>query len=394
MPRVKKWIWKLVETDEWMDVPNAPVPPIVPRPAKPVPPAAGGRSALVSVGAYELESIDEHGRRVILDEHGKPMPQHEPTPQKMLEFSAFEQVGVGRGPVGLEPVFRAIDEHEQRRIERNLGQFPTRAGEDPELSVLDHPYIGGKFSACVLCYGDHLDLAQRCLGSIVHHAPVPGRIDLRVALNQPSRRVLDYVMGFPKGVISQVYADQEGRRKYRAMREMFWDACRPIETNYVLWFDDDSHVVDPKWLVKLGREIVANHPQQCRLYGAKYYHDLMAYRKGGHAPEKWFHDAPWWKGRWMHMADANRVGPNGHVIAFVSGGFWAIAAEAIRAADVPDVRLDHHGGDVTIGEQVHQAGFKIKNFNADKRIVAWSDAPPRGASRVGAEKEFPWARAR
>jgi hypothetical protein len=54
--------------------------------------------AHVADGGPTLEFIDAELR----DTHDEP--------ERMIEFSAFETVGVGRGPVGLEPMFQQLDE--------------------------------------------------------------------------------------------------------------------------------------------------------------------------------------------------------------------------------------------------------------------------------------------
>jgi hypothetical protein len=89
----------------------------------------------------------------------------------------------------------------------------------------------------------------------------------------------------------------------------------------------------------------------------------------------------------MHTANGNRTAPNGSQIVFATGGFWALAVETHPGkADVPDPRLNHNGGDITIGEQVNQAGGKVKDFSRGKTPVCWSDA-----ARRGFREPFPWA---
>lgn len=228
---------------------------------------------------------------------------------------------------------------------------------------------------------------ERCLGSILDTCP-RHRFDLRVALNQPSPRLLDYVQAFDKKTITKVYVDRGTRKKYPAMREMFWDEAHPIETPYICWFDDDSWCRKRDWMPLLAQSIRANHPQQGRLYGARMYHDLMGVKRAGALREKWFQAATWWKGRHLFSAGGMRLSPNGSQIVFASGGFWALATHVIREADIPDIRLNHNGGDCTIGCQVTQAGYKVVDFSPrpGKDIIAWSDAPRRGYREA-----FPWA---
>lgn len=258
---------------------------------------------------------------------------------------------------------------------------PAAPGAGPP-SAIDHPHVGGKFTCFVLCYGDHPDLAKRCLDSILNTTP-PGRLDLRVAANACSDRTLAYLRGLP---LSRLYVYAENRKKYPVMRDVFRDPACPVQTEYLLWFDDDSYVTHPQWLERLAETIAANHQHGGRHYGWLHIHDVKMFAKGGHDPRRWFQAAPWWKGRHMRVRGTKTEAPNGTVIEFVPGSFWALHTRAMLEADIPDSRLVHNGGDATIGEQIHQAGYKTVGFNKDRQFVYTSGAPRRGYS-----ERFPWA---
>lgn len=356
----------------------------------------------------EKKRAEIRGIRLV-DANGNPIEMPLPAKEYMLEWYAYEQHGIAPlHPYVLEG--GTVTEHsvdhstvpptEHVQITYPEGWLKTlpkeyvpAAGEDADLAILDHPYIGGKFTIFVLLYGDHFDLAKRCLESIINNAPA-NRIDLRVAMNQPSDQVLEYVLGFKEGTITHDYIDQRDRLKYPAMREMFHDPRCPITTKYLLWFDDDSWVIDKKWLSLLGREIVANHPHGARLFGPRYVHDLKPLQRPGHDPTAWFREAPWWTGQQLKVKGGAREAPNGHLIEFASGGFWALHVKTMKQAGIPDARLVHNGGDITIGEMVHQAGGKVRDFSPrpHKTPVRWSDAEPRGASvKPDQGKRFPWS---
>lgn len=296
-------------------------------------------------------------------------------------------------PVGPRPILRPADgdppapaPYVQHTPVPGLPKEVKTAEADSSLKALDHPYIGGKFTAFALVYGDHFDLARRCIDSILAKS-TPDRLDLRIAANQPSKETLAYLQSLDKSRVTKLYIDRSTRRKYPAMREMFHDPGCPITTRYVLWFDDDTWVRSNTWLLDLTKMIVENHGSGCRIYGAKYLHDLMPYQRQGFRPDNWFKGATWWKNRPLWTANGHKEAPNGSQIVFASGGFWALAHEMIVASDIPDKRLNHNGGDVTLGEQVHQAGGLCKDFSRDKKIVCWSDAPRRGY-----REDFPWAK--
>lgn len=259
-------------------------------------------------------------------------------------------------------------------------------GEPPEFAVLDHPYVGGRFTFFVLGHGDDLGLLARCLESIFATCP-RARYDLRVALNQPSPRLEAYVRALEGSAVTRLYVDRGTRRKYPAMRQMFWDESCPITTPYVCWFDDDSWCRRPDWLPQLARLIRDNHPHGGRLYGPRYCYDLAGVRRPGAAGLGWFRAARWWQDRPLYAAGGRRLEPGGTQVVFASGGFWALATHVIREADIPDERLNHNGGDITIGCQVTQAGYKVVDFSPrpGKEFVAWSDAPRRGY-----REDFPW----
>ena len=255
-------------------------------------------------------------------------------------------------------------------------------------TVLDHPTIGGKFTVFVLCYGNFPQLAKTCINSILESLPQE-RLDIRVALNQCCPETKDYIHGLGKK-ITKIYTDDSNRRKYPAMREMFHDTNCPITTPYLVWFDDDTKVVNPDWANILADTIIKNHASGGRCYGTPYVHHISIGNKNPEKSIKWFQESNWWRNKPMALRDGITHAPGGSAIRFVAGYFWAMATEMIKKADIPDVRLNHNGGDITIGAQIHQAGGKIVPFNLKKSYV-WCPTREQGGRR-GYSEQFPWLR--
>lgn len=267
---------------------------------------------------------------------------------------------------------------------------PRVALKQVKHAVYDNPIIGGKFTVFVLCYGNHTDLARRCIDGILNTVPID-RVDIRVACNAVAESTIDYLRQQP---ISVVYKFDENRYKYPVMREIFRDRTNPIETNYMVWFDDDSQVVKPDWLSLLGQTIINNHPHGGRLYGWRHYHDTLMFRKPtypgfypGFEPRQWFWDSPDYPNRNFKVPNTERFAPNAGAIWFVVGGFWALHVPLIQELNIPDPRLIHNGGDIAIGAALQQARneYRIINFNQNKNVVASSNAPRRGRN-----DDFPW----
>jgi len=259
------------------------------------------------------------------------------------------------------------------------------ASKAPVINI-DNPIIGGRYTIFVLCYGNHVDLAKRCINSILESVPLD-RIDLRIGGNELGSATISYLQTLPA---TKLYLHGDNVKKYPLMREMFWDPELPIQSNYIIWFDDDAHVVNPRWLSKLSDSIVADHNQGYRMYGSVMFHDINSYNKHGHQPHQWFRTADWFSGMSLRSRGSKILAPNGSVIDFAVGWFWALDTAVMRSASIPDSRLNHNGGDITIGAQVHQAGFKIQQFNKGKVFISTPKKEDGGRRVGGFEESFPW----
>lgn len=254
-----------------------------------------------------------------------------------------------------------------------IATTPPTAGVPAAL--FDNPVIGGKYTVFVLFYGDaqYHPLHMRCLNSIVSSCP-PERIDLRVgsnALCAETTAVLDRLV--EHGIIRKHYKHAENALKYPVMREMFWDTELPIETNYLLWFDDDS-IADrnQQWFSLLSQTILAN--PMAGLFGAD-----MTYRLAP-SQQAYFKSRPWYRGKPFRLK-TKQPASNGDNTVFVAGGFFCLKTDAMRSAGVPDESITHNGGDYTIGEQLYQAGYDVVGWNRQKQFIHTSSVPRRGASQ-------------
>jgi hypothetical protein len=235
-----------------------------------------------------------------------------------------------------------------------------------------NPIIGGRMTIFVLMYGAYHDLHKQCLNSILSTTP-PGQREIRIGCNEVCPETLQYLSRLKdQNHVQLVYVNPVNGKKYPMMRRMFWDPEHPIDTKWLLWFDDDSICSkDPEWYSKLASAIAQLSPEGYRMFGREYLWHYSNEQIG------WVKRRPWYKGRMFQVA-SGREAPNGRAVKFATGGFWALETAAMRAAGIPDTELGHNGGDVCIGQQLWQTGFKVKNWNGQKQFVVESSVPRRG----------------
>ena len=285
--------------------------------------------------------------------------------------------------ISVDKVFAAVDSYATVVVREPPAQILNSNSE----SAMDSPAIGGKVTAFVLCYGDNEPLARRCIDSVLEKS-TPARLELRVICNAVGVRTRDYLDAIGSRVAVR-YVHSENRKKYPVMREAFRDEANPIRTRYIAWLDDDTRVMADDWLEVMASAIRDNHGNGYRLYGRAMSHDVAPYARPSFDPRGWFRAGLWWRNRHLRGRGGRDEVPNGAVIDFVAGWHWWLDADLIRYADIPDERLHHNGGDITIGEQVHQAGYRVYPAMKDKSVV-WCPTREAGGRR-GFSETFPWS---
>lgn len=232
-------------------------------------------------------------------------------------------------------------------------------------------------TVCALLYGDYPDLARRCLTPIARLLD-DGRIELRLGMNECSPETFAVVRellkcdahpGAPTEPyhFTQVSADREllieavrpQLYKYPMMRRLF--TARPLTTEFVMWFDDDSYIknADPGvWLT--GMESLA---EKTDMIGSVYSIKIPPQQRA------WIERQPWYAGKPVPISGK-----------FATGGWWVLRSELIRQYNWPLEALRHRGGDVMLGQLLLQKGLSLTSYNAGVAINA--DAEGRESKSV------------
>jgi len=262
------------------------------------------------------------------------------------------------------PLWPGMEPIEEPKLRTNnypwAGRANTTANNPCPSSLFGHERLGGQITICVLCYGSNHALHARCLSSIRRSTPA-AQVDLRVALNCVCPETAAYVKHMAP---TKIYTYSHNHFKYPIMRDMLWDEEQPIVTPYLVWFDDDAYASHNNWLNLLATTIV-QQPDSVGMYGIPAYHRLETSHGD---PRRWFQDAPWFTGKHFRNSKGIAV-PNGDTVHFCAGWFWAMRTAIIKQCDIPCRRLQQVGGEIAIGEQLHQHGLLSKCFNIGKSVV-------------------------
>ena len=228
-------------------------------------------------------------------------------------------------------------------------------------------------TVCALLFGNHVALARRLLESLFRFTD-PTAFYLRLGLNAVCRETDRLVRSY-ESRFANVTAVRSPQNIFKCpmMRRLFWD--EPIQTKWVIWFDDDSYVRRADWLVGLGLAIESD--RSVELWGSRH---LVA---PGEETLEFIRRARRYRGLpFLRRSDGRAV------IMFPVGGFWAIRTDLVRALDWPDPRLTHYQTDFTLAEAVRQAGKRTGHYRGGVVINAAPRRSPPGTPS-GIELDYP-----
>jgi hypothetical protein len=238
------------------------------------------------------------------------------------------------------------------------------------VGSIDDPILGGRVTICVHCYGSRVEFHRRSIAAVLKTVP-SARLRLRIFCNAAAQATVDHVKELERvGRLEKAYFSETNINKYPAMRQMFWDPALPLSTNWLLWFEDDTFCdIHPAWF----QNFCDNVASACRAdpsvgaIGPNYFFPVNA------ELAQWIRSAAWHRGRGFRDRTGKEQ-PGADKIHFITGSCLGLKTEAIRRCDIPDARVTTERGDVFIGEQLWQHGYRLRQWNAHKKIVIWSGA--------------------
>lgn len=217
----------------------------------------------------------------------------------------------------------------------------------------------------VVFYGDHPILCQRFLDRLYRYTD-PKAFQLRAGLNTVCQETLDLVHAASEKY-GNVLIEESDVNLYKCpmMRRLFYST--KVSTEWTVWFDDDSYVKGPHWLLDLALTIERH--DETDLFGC-----LM--RVNVDDPlEAFITQSPWYRGieRRLHPEEGDPI------IQFPVGGFWVARTSRLYEVDWPDTRLTLYHEDFIMGEAMRQHGVDPVHFESG---ICISDAPHRAPADV------------
>jgi len=145
-----------------------------------------------------------------------------------------------------------------------------------------------------------------------------------------------------------IQRSEENLQKCPMMRRLFHNP--KLDTDWTLWFDDDSHFASASWIMDLALSM--ERLSAAELFGSLRLVDVSD------GLEKFITSAHWYRGipRRKDPVDGRPT------IIFPVGSFFAVRTEKIVQTDWPDQRLGHYQTDFTMGEAMRQHGVQIADF--------------------------------
>lgn len=231
-----------------------------------------------------------------------------------------------------------------------------------------------KFTIGVLLFDNFPELADRCLRSIANTIRMTD-LNLRVGLNAVNPGIVDWVKSWVPA--DCIWEYDHNIHKYPLMRQML-HGVKPVDTEYFMWFDDDSYlegyslldsVKRPYWL-----QLVEHAMVNSDMIGAIYD---MAFAGN---QRDWVKAQPWYTGREFLPK-----------LRFATGGWWTIRTDLLYRFDYPWKDLDHNGGDALLGELCRQQHLRLNNFRDGVKINADINGRESKAKRRGtSQKPLGW----
>ncbi len=224
-----------------------------------------------------------------------------------------------------------------------------------------------KTSVLIGCYGDFPDYSLRAVESVLDGCREQ-EYELLVGCNSCCASTIKALrLLADSGKIDALIESRRNLNKDRMMRLLIDLAAHP----YVLWIDDDSHVL-PGWAELLQEFISRCAPFDCAGH-IFYWHKDDEYRA-------FLRQRPWYLGENAYL----KIPDHQQRTWFATGGFFLARTEFLRKHDFPDRGMLKRHDDILLGDLISQHNGRLIPFDEKiMEVVRISDGDRRGIGEEG-----------
>lgn len=219
-------------------------------------------------------------------------------------------------------------------------------------------------SVVIGCYGAFPEYSLRAVRSVLDNCEQRQAFDLHVGLSEccseTSTRLREL---YDAGSIDTLIESRANINKDPMMRLLL----ERTETHYMLWMDDDSHVL-PSWDRIIMSFVSERHPFD--VAGHVFYSDRSEEYK------RFLQQRPWWKGEEHYLEGSHR-----DRVWFATGGLFIASTAFLREVNFPDRAMVKRQDDLLLGDCLSQNRGRLVDFSNSTEIMSRiriSDGSRRG----------------
>jgi hypothetical protein len=215
------------------------------------------------------------------------------------------------------------------------------------------------FDVLVCCYGNYHDIAKRCLGSVVDLSSQS--LNIHVGLNECGIDTKNYCRNLlDNNKITTIIDSRINLNKDPMMRKLI--DC--VNSEYFLWLDDDSYIIERDWDLK-----VIDHISNNSFDISGFSHISNRYSYGDY--QKFLESRSWYQRIFPHPEDPSRCD-------FPVGGVWIGRAAYLRQHDYPDRSMIKKCDDMLLGDLLQQTGGRFTTLFGWDSVFKVNQAQRRG----------------
>lgn len=215
-----------------------------------------------------------------------------------------------------------------------------------------------RVTICVIFFGQYPTLAKRFISNLYQHTRAD-YFSLRIGLNAACSETVEIAHTAARDY-GNIWIHSEPSNIFKSPLMAKLLSSKPIETDWVIWFDDDSFPYRHDWLPGLNLKIETQ--PNVDVWGNTFFTDASE------EAVQFIRTAPWFQGK-----PFNHLRPSGEyserpLLTFVEGGFWVARTKVLNALHWPDPRLVQNGEDYFFGEALRQNGYRLGRYRSGVRI--------------------------